>query len=119
MQPLADEHRQIEAALDSFALSIGRGSLDMNAFRVAHELCVRHYEHEGVVLARLAARDAPLATKLQGQHDEAMEIAAHLMDAERCGQSADMTYLARRFLAIAQHNIIEEERDVFPLLTTG
>jgi hypothetical protein len=24
-------------------------------------------------------------------------------------------YLARRFLAIAQHNIIEEERDVFPL----
>jgi hypothetical protein len=32
------------------------------------------------------------------------------------GLTGDGTYLARRFLAIAQHNIIEEERDVFPFV---
>jgi hypothetical protein len=93
--------------------------MNINTFRCVHQLCVRHYEHEGVLLVWLGGRDASLATKLQGQHDEVLEIASHLIEAEMRGQTADMTYLARRFLAIARHNIIEEERDVFPLVTEG
>jgi len=119
IQSLTDEHRQIEAALDSFAGSIGFGTINIEAFRCVHELCVRHYEHETVLLVRLGDRDASLAAKLEGQHNEVLEIAYHLLEAETRGQTADTLYLARRFLAIARHNMIEEERDVFPLVTEG
>jgi hypothetical protein len=117
IQSLTGEHRQIETSLDSFAESIGLGTISLNAFRCLHELCARHYEHEAVLLVQLGSRDAALATKLQGQHDEVLEIASHLIEAEMRGQTADTMYLARRFLAMARHNIIEEERDVFPLVT--
>jgi hypothetical protein len=42
-------------------------------------------------------------------------MAAGLEEAVAAGQAGDTLLLARRFHAIAQHNIIEEERDVFPL----
>ncbi|MBS1857826.1 MAG: hypothetical protein JST11_20825 [Acidobacteria bacterium] len=56
-----------------------------------------------------------LAEKLRAQHDEALEIAGRLEESQAAGHSRDVDYLLRRFLAIAQHNMIEEERDVFPL----
>jgi hypothetical protein len=42
-------------------------------------------------------------------------MAAGLEEAVATGHAGDSLRLARRFHAIAQHNIIEEERDVFPL----
>ena len=70
-----------------------------------------------IVAKRRSSRDFPtsLAAKLRAQHAEALEIAARLPESLSAGQTADAIYLARRFLAIVQHNIIEEERDVFPL----
>jgi hypothetical protein len=115
IQSLAREHREIEAELDCFAESVTAGTIDVAAFRRVHRLCIWHYEREEQFLTWLGARDAGLATKLRGQHDEALELAARLEEALIAGQMRDAMYLARRLLAIAQHNMIEEERDVFPL----
>jgi Hemerythrin HHE cation binding domain len=114
IQSLVVEHREIEALLDLFAEGITSGTIDMDAFRRVHRLCIRHYQGEEAFLVRLAAQDAALAAKLRGQHDEALELAALLEETAITSLTDDGIYLARRFLAIAQHNIIEEERDVFP-----
>jgi hypothetical protein len=117
IQSLCSEHGEIEAALDSIAESLVSGELEINAVERAHLLCIRHYQHEEAFLLWLAERDAPLAAKLRGQHEEALELAGHLLqDAGVAAQVAERVYLARRFLAITRHNIIEEERDVFPFV---
>lgn len=114
IQSLVNEHRIIEAELDRLTEGILRGAVDLDAFRRARELCIRHFEGEEAFLVRLGARDAALAAKLRGQHDEALELAFRVEEVVNAGQAADLMYMARRFLAIAQHNMIEEERDIFP-----
>jgi len=79
------------------------------------ELMARHYLTEERFLAALGARDPKLAAKLRAQHDEALELGERLIESLEAGDAAEAVYLSRRFLAIAQHNMIEEERDVFPL----
>jgi hypothetical protein len=93
---LMEEHRAIEAALDSLPL--------------LKELLVAHYRNEEEFLKQLAVHEPAMAAKLRSQHEEALEIAGHLEDP----QDADADYLRKRLVAIVQHNIIEEERDVFP-----
>jgi hypothetical protein len=115
IQSLACEHRDIEVALDCLGESVATGMIDVDAFQRVQWLCIRHYEREEVLLVWLGAWDAALAAKLRGQHDEALELASRLQEAVIAGQARDEMYLAKRLLAIAQHNIIEEERDVFPL----
>ena len=110
-QSLVAEHREIEAALDVLADCVTSGAIELDAVRRVQRLCAAHYEREESFLVRLPAT---LAAKLRGQHDEALEIAARLEEAAMAGETRDAMYLARRLLAIAQHNIIEEERDVFP-----
>lgn len=80
------------------------------------ELIARHYLTEERFLAALGAGDPKLAAKLRAQHDETSEIAGRLLESLDAGNAAEALYLSRRFVAIAQHNIIEEERDVFPLV---
>jgi hypothetical protein len=109
---LIAEHRAIEARLDSFAEMVRSGEFDTCAVRELVVSIARHYEAEERFLAALAARDPKLAAKLQAQHDEASELGARLLESL---ESRDAVYLARRLLAIAQHNIIEEERDIFPV----
>lgn len=106
-ESLTPDHRAIEAALD--CLSNAPGAVDWDAFQRVHALCAAHYAREEAFLSKL---EAPLAAKLRRQHEEALEIAAHLAADPA---SPDVPYLLRRFRAIVQHNIIEEERDVFPL----
>jgi len=113
IRSLVGEHRRIEADLDRLTESLARGAVDLDALRRARELCIRHFEREEAFLARLAVGDAALASKLRGQHDEAIELASRAEEAAS-GQARDLVYLVRRFVAIAQHNLIEEERDVFP-----
>ena len=74
-----------------------------------------NYLREAQFLAALREHEPQLAAKIAAQHEEALEIAAQCEESMAAGQDSDVRALARRFLAIAQHNIIEEERDVFPL----
>jgi hypothetical protein len=108
------EHRAIEARLDALA---GAGGVDAAGVRELTECLARHDSAEEPFLAALGESDPKLAAKLRAQHDEALEIGARLLESLDNGEAADASYLARRLVAIAQHNIIEEERDVFPLLS--
>ena len=45
-----------------------------------------------------------------------LEIASRLEESLAAGKEGDAGYLGRRLVAMAQHNMIEEERDVFPLV---
>lgn len=114
---LTAEHRDIEAVLERFSASLASGAIDTDAFQIARQMCLRHYDHEEGLLLRLGARDSRLAAKLRAQHDEALEIAAAMAEILPAARSGDALYLGRRFLAIVSHNMIEEERDVFPLLS--
>ncbi len=85
------------------------------SFRQAHSALRRHYPAEKGFLEKLALHHPGLAAKMAAQHAEVLELALGAEEAVAAGQSSDMLSLARRFQALAQHNIIEEERDVFPL----
>jgi len=93
--------------------AIQRGGSLGGVLGTAAEKAAAHYGREEALLARLARHDPALAAKMAAQHAEALEIAGRAVEcADQPG--GDLPYLARRFHAIAQHNIIEEERDVFP-----
>jgi replication-associated recombination protein RarA len=102
---LIREHRAIEERLDGVGEAVQTGEV-----RALAALLAGHYSKEERFLDEFGEK---LAAKLRGQHEEALEIAARLVEALEAGE--DAVYLTRRLLAIAQHNIIEEERDVFPL----
>ena len=109
-------HRGVEICLDRLAGALS--SRDVEGARAAYfetrRAAFAHYEHEERTLfAALRPHLGELVEKMQGQHDEAREIAAHLDDAAL--PEAEWVALARRFLAITQHNVIEEERDLFAL----
>jgi hypothetical protein len=112
---LADEHRGIEAELDRFSVSLAAGHVDGECFGRINGLIVQHYRGEDLFLAQLRKHAPRFADKLKGQHEEALEVADRLEESLALGNAGDATYLARRLLAIVQHNIIEEERDAFPL----
>lgn len=104
---LVAAHREIDVALDLLARSLDAGVPDLDAFRRAWDLCREHYPREQRFLETVHPR---AARKLANQHAEVLEIAMHAESSP-----ADAIPLLRRFVALAQHNIIEAERDVFPL----
>ena len=110
-----EEHRALEGLLDGLLASIRSGDGLVESFRRSAALAAAHYRREAGFLERLSQSEPALAARITAQHAEAMEIAARLDEAIAAGQQPDVLSLARRFHAIAQHNIIEEERDVFPL----
>lgn len=116
---LIADHREIETALDRLAELLASCDIEGDRFHRAHCLCRRHYEREERLLNRTGPQHTTRLARLKSQHDEVLEIAARLEEAITAGQQRDSIYLLRRFLAMAQHNIIEEERDVFPLLSGG
>lgn len=109
------EHRALEELLDALAAAIGGGAGIAESVALASEMTRQHYRRELAFLDSLSRHEPTLAAKLSAQHDEASEVADRFEEARADGQTRDMLALARRFLAIAQHNIIEEERDVFPV----
>jgi len=109
------QHRAIEQHLDNLLSAIEGNAGFLESFRKAHSLAAEHYRAEEELLREVARHDGALAEKMAAQHAEALEMAAGLEEAVAAGQAGDALRLARRFHAIAQHNIIEEERDVFPL----
>jgi ribosomal protein L9 len=105
----------MEQLLDDLLSAIEADAGFLESFCKAHSLAAEHYRAEEGLLVEIARHDAALAEKMAAQHAEALEMAAGLEEAVAAGQAGDVLRLARRFHAIAQHNIIEEERDVFPL----
>jgi hypothetical protein len=101
------QHREMEAYLDR----LHTDWLEAD-FAGAARLAAAHYLSEEPGLFA-ALRDAypHMVEKMIAQHRESREIAEAL---ESC-HPQDRLYLYRRFWAITQHNIIEEERDFFPL----
>ena len=95
---LLAEHRAIEAALDALPASFSR-TLD---------LVLHHYAGEEKLLP------GPDFDKMRAQHEEARELGVEVLRSLESGHAGDVERLTRRFVAIVQHNIIEEERDVFP-----
>jgi hypothetical protein len=110
---LIQEHRAIEVGLDLLAEAIRSGRIEADATRELADLIARHYLTEERFLTALGAHDPKLAAKLRAQHDHTSEIGARLLESLEVGDATEAVYLSRRFIAIAQHNIIEEERDVF------
>jgi len=112
---LANEHRPIEAALDRLGETVAAGRIDADLLRSIGGAIAKHYANEEEFLIALYERDPALAAKLRAQHDEVLEIAARLEVSLLAGKEDDAAYLGRRLVAMAQHNMIEEERDVFPV----
>ncbi len=112
---LVREHREIDGPLDLLDESLAACSIDLPSFRRVLALAAQHYGREAAFLGTLEAHQPAVAAKLAAQHAEALEIAAHVEDSLAANQAVDAFHLARRFLAIVRHNMIEEERDVFPL----
>jgi hypothetical protein len=74
-----------------------------------------HYAAEKPLLKEVAKHSARIAAKMTTQHAEVLEIGEHL-DVARAGcRDDDALRLVKRFHAMAQHNIVEEERVMFPL----
>jgi hypothetical protein len=99
---------QLLAALRSPAEVLG-------PFRAAYSAAAVHYAGEDEFFRGLLPELHGPAAKMLAQHAEALEIAAQVENSLATGQTSDAVSLMRRFHAVAQHNIIEEERDVFPL----
>jgi hypothetical protein len=112
---LVREHREIDGPLDLLDESLAAGSIDLPCFRRVTALAAHHYGREAAFLGVLETHQPAVAAKLAAQHAEALELAAHVEDSLAANQAVDAFHLARRFLAIVRHNMIEEERDVFPL----
>ena len=112
---LREEHRLIEESLDALQSAIAGGGDVPGLLRSCADLARAHYEREAQFLDCLVSYEPAVTHKLRGQHEEAIEMAALFDEAIAAGQGRDAALLARKFHAIAQHNIIEEERDVFPL----
>ena len=115
---LANEHRPIEAALDRFAETVATGQIDVDLLRRVGDAIAKHYANEEEFLIVLHAHDPAVAAKLRAQHDEVLEIAVQLEKSLLAGNGGDAAYLGRRLVAMAQHNMVEEERDVFPFAST-
>lgn len=111
---LTAQHRALEPGLDQLAAAIAGGNPEA-AFRAFFPQLRAHYRTEEPFLANLRDWHPALGGKMAAQHAEACEIASALEDAIAAGHRRDILLLARRFCAIVAHNMIEEERDVFPL----
>jgi hypothetical protein len=120
MARLKAGHEHMETLLDALleALRLAPGGVP-GAQREAARAAAAHYSAEEEYLTLLSEGSPAVADKMRRQHAEAAELAAHFEDALREGRDAEAIAMARRFHAIAQHNIIEEERDVFPLRLAG
>lgn len=112
IENLIHEHRLIEADLDLLAAAIASRQIEAAAFRDLAALNAKHYLREEAFLDLLEQHEPRLASKLKAQHAEALEVATRIEEAFDIGDHADVLYLARRFLAVPQHNIIEEERGI-------
>lgn len=101
-----DRHRALEDLLD--ALPSPADPDFRTVFASVNSALLRHYGEEEVWMS-----GRPF-DKMRAQHDEVRELGREIARSLACGQIEDAGRLTARFLALARHNMIEEERDVFP-----
>jgi DNA-binding transcriptional MocR family regulator len=115
IEALLAEHDLIVNGIEKLSAAAKTARIDGDLLRHLLRAIREHYLLEEQLLELLHEHEPKVAAKLVAQHEEALEIAGRIEESQATGESADLLYLLRRFLAIAEHNIIEEERDVFPL----
>lgn len=94
-----DEHSPLEDLLDS---------LRPESFVATLARLLDHYAAEE------RAYPGPRFDKMRAQHEEVREIGREALASLAAGHPDDALRLLARFQALARHNMIEEERDVFP-----
>jgi len=114
---LRADHRRLEIAVERLLdLLTAKATPFDEALLAAQTAAVAHYRKEQLFLAAVRSHAPEVAGKLDSQHSEATELAAEAVRSLDDGKTDDAAALALRFCALAQHNVIEEERDVFPLV---
>lgn len=111
---IGGEHRRIEEALDALieALRDGDALAALELFRAGWRRAEPHLEaEEQVLFPALRAGFGKLVAKMEEQHAQVREAATAL---EAAG-AADFIALGKRFHALLQHHLIEEERDLIAL----
>jgi hypothetical protein len=110
---LRSQHRVLETHLDALLKAIDSGADYLDVLTKTEALLDEHYAAEKPLLEKLKKHSPRLAAKMTAQHNEVMEIAGHIDDSLDRSQHEDALRLVRRLHAMAQHNIIEEERVMF------
>ncbi|HEU0140829.1 MAG: hemerythrin domain-containing protein [Bryobacteraceae bacterium] len=123
---LIEQHRRMEVSLDALLALLGctpQARTELKSrFQDAVSIALAHYDFEDRGLFDSLRGEMPaFIAKLKAQHDEVRELSQAVTQLLHAGameerERSDLLLLCRRFVAMAQHNIIEEERDFFPLL---
>jgi hypothetical protein len=108
---LREDHRPIEVLLDALEAALKRGEPVAGHLARLAEAVERHALREAPFWELLGRHAPAIAAKLADQHAQEKEALGYFADAN----SGDQLRLARRYHALVEHNLIEEERDVFPL----
>jgi len=126
IRQLIEQHRRLEVSLDALLVMLGRmppaPKEFESRFQDAASKALAHYDFEDRGLFDSLRAEMPaFVAKLEAQHNEVRELSQAVTqllraDAMEERERSDLLLLCRRFVAMAQHNIIEEERDFFPLL---
>ncbi|MCZ2080346.1 MAG: hemerythrin domain-containing protein [Bryobacteraceae bacterium] len=126
IRQLIEQHRRLEVSLDALLAMLGptpQARTELGSrFHDAASIALAHYDFEDRGLFDSLRSEMPaFVAKLEAQHDEVRELSqavTELLRADVMGERerSDLLLLCRRFVAMAQHNIIEEERDFFPLV---
>jgi hypothetical protein len=108
---LAALRARLDRALDTLtaAQELGESAL-LGAFLSARAAAEAAFEAEELAFGSLGPEYADEIAKMRAQHEYAREAASAVMDASG---AAELHRLVSQFRAIAQHNLIEEQRDVF------
>jgi iron-sulfur cluster repair protein YtfE (RIC family) len=111
------EHRVIERHLDGLTEASPAELRD--AYRRLRDHWAPHFEREEAeVFPQLARRAAATVLKMEEQHAWVRDLDATLsrLLEEEIPDPRDLDRILRQFAAILQHNMLEEERDLFGLL---
>ena len=111
---LTEQHRRLEVHLDRLGEAIRQNEPEAIGAAVREFMAEArpHYEWEEAAVFP-ATGLAEFTGKLARQHRQVCELAEALQAAVSL---TDLVRIARELQALAQHNIIEEERDLWPLL---
>ena len=108
---LREDHRRIEVPLDALEAALQAREPVAGCLAEVAEAVERHAVREARFWELLRRHAPAMAAKLADQHAQEREALGYFADAG----DGDQLRLARRYLALVEHNLIEEERDVFPL----
>ena len=114
-ESLAAEHREIEERLDRLAAAADSDLPDASA--ALRDLWRPHFAREEAELFPALRDTVPaMVDKMLDQHNSIRELDDWLADllARDQPDPRDLHRCLRHYLALLQHHLLEEERDLFP-----